>query len=126
MGAAWEAQRHEDSLTSGIPDLSYSMNVNGWIELKYLRSKPAKDDTILKIEHYTPEQRNWLIRHGSKSGLCWLLLQVESVYMIFDWTKANKVGKLNYEQHIRLSNKTWIGRIAWSELREVLSHPVKP
>lgn len=123
MGSRWEVQRHEDRLSTGIPDLSYSMAVNGWIELKYLPKIPKGQ---LTIRHYTVDQRNWLIRHGKRSGLCFLLLQIDREYMIFDWTKVARVGQATFEEHREFAVKTWTGKINWSELGAILSQPVLP
>lgn len=125
MGSAWEAQRHEDKLTSGIPDVSYSMSRHGWIELKYLSTKPKRAESPLKIDHYTVDQRNWLTRHGSRAGLCFLLLQVEKTYMLFDWTKAMEIGTVPYARHLEMASAVWQTHIDWRHLGLLLVSPVK-
>lgn len=125
MGPLWEAQRHEDKLTSGIPDVSYSITHHGWIELKYLPDKPKRDNSILKIDHYTPEQRNWLTLHGARGGLCFLMLQVDKTYMIFDWTKAQRIATLPYADHVAMAMGVWEKSINWRHLRSILVSPVK-
>ncbi len=124
MGARWEAQRHEDRFTPGIPDVSYSITRHGWIELKYLPTKPKKSSSILKIDHYTQDQRNWAIRHGRRAGLCFMLLQVNKTYMLFDWTKATLIGSTDFETHKRLALGVWESKIDWRHLRSLLVSPV--
>jgi hypothetical protein len=125
MGGAWAAQRHEDKLSTGIPDVSYSISRHGWIELKYISTKPSKSTSILRIPHYTEDQRNWLTSHGSRAGLCFLLLQVEKTYMVFDWTKAWRVATLPYADHEAMATAMWKGKIDWGQLRRILVTPVK-
>ncbi len=60
MGASWDAQRHEDKFTTGIPDVSYALfGTSGWIELKCLDAWPVRNG-IVKIPHLTAEQKLWL------------------------------------------------------------------
>ena len=125
MGAMWEAQRHEDRYSTGIPDVSYSMKYHGWIELKFLKSPPVNADTAMRIKHYTSDQKNWITRHGKRAGLCWILIQVGEVFMLFDWTKARLVGELSFEEHLTLANKYWEGRINFNELSVILNSPIR-
>lgn len=108
MGNRWEAQRHEDKLTSGIPDVSYSMNgVHGWIELKYLSKPPNGNSAIMVIKHYTPDQRNWIERHGKAGGRVFILLRVDTTYMLFDWKDTRYVGRVSYKQHRGMAIGLW-------------------
>jgi len=116
----WEAQRHEDKYSTGIPDVSYSIGRHGWIELKRLKSKPVNNDTILHISHYTADQKNWLFRHGSKGGACFILLQIENVYMLFGWESCVWVGEMTYDEHIKAAIRVWTGNINWDELCYIL------
>lgn len=121
MKHKWEAQRHEDKYSTGIPDISYSTNHHGWIELKYLKSKPSGHDTVMRIKHYTAQQRNWLKKHGRKGGKCFILLQVDKCYMIFTWDQCAIVGSTNYDGHINVAKKIWQHSINWDELLEILN-----
>jgi len=47
-------------LYPGVWDTNYcSKGVEVWVEGKYLPAYPKKESTIIKIEHYTPQQRAW-------------------------------------------------------------------
>lgn len=84
---------HEDALNTGIPDLSYSGGgVNGWIELKWLEDWPKRATTIVRIPHYTKEQRHFLLTRGRAGGRCWLLLRVGRGHWLFDHEAAQNVG----------------------------------
>ena len=50
----------------GTPDVNY---VEGWIELKNLRSWPKRAATIVRIEHFTEQQRRFLRRRCDYGGL---------------------------------------------------------
>lgn len=87
---------HEDALNAGIPDLSYSGGgVNGWIELKWLPAWPKRADTIVKIDHYTKEQKHFLLSRGRAGGRCWLLLRVGREHLLFDHERAQHVGEMD-------------------------------
>ncbi len=113
MNLHWEAQRIEDKLSHGVPDVMYSTNHHGWIELKYL-PKVAKN--ILTIGHLTPEQRNWIERHGRKTGKVFLLLQVNTHYLLFGHESIRKIGCMNFEEHIAMARAHWVHRITWDAL----------
>ena len=84
---------HEDMLNVGVPDLSYSGNlVHGWVELKWLPAWPKRETTIVKIEHYTKEQKHFLLSRGRAGGRCWLLLRVNDEHLLFDHERAQIVG----------------------------------
>lgn len=86
---------HEDALQSGIPDLSYSGGGHhGWIELKWLEAWPKREGTIVRIPHYTKEQKHFLLSRGRAGGRCWLLLRVEGYHFLFDHERAQNVGEL--------------------------------
>ena len=121
MGATWESQRHEDKLSTGIPDVSYSTTLHGWIELKFIAEPPKRASTILRIPHYTAEQRNWLERHGKRGGRCFLLLQVGREYLLFDWTGALSVGRVTMDELRAIAVARWSGRIDFPALRSILS-----
>ena len=86
---------HEDALNSGIPDLSYSGGgVHGWLELKWLEAWPKRDATIVKIDHYTKEQKHFLLSRGRAGGRCWLLLRVGREHLLFDHERAQDIPGL--------------------------------
>lgn len=114
MRGYWEADRIEAVVpTEGCPDVTYSAQyragrdianrqygglyrATGWIELKYVAREPRSIEHILKIPHYTPDQRNFLHRHGRMAGCTWLFVGVGNILYIFDWKAAQEVGKLRY------------------------------
>ena len=119
MGKRWHATRHEDRIARGIPDLSFGiLNVQGWIELKCMPSWP-KENGILRIPHYTPDQRLWMYLRGKG---CWLLLKVEKDWLIFNHIEAQEVGKLTKEQLFKCCVWKWEGTLPnAAELTHILT-----
>lgn len=73
--AVGDATRHTDA-TPGIPDVSFGIGgQNGWLELKYYRSKPNGALTA-KMLGLTREQLLFLRQRGATGGNCWLLAEI--------------------------------------------------
>lgn len=98
-----EATRHEDVMQTGIADLSFIVRRqvkpghsghHGWMELKYRAEAPKRASTICKLDHYTQDQRNWLLKKGENAGYTFLLLQLGRDYLLFDWQGAQDVGRI--------------------------------
>lgn len=80
----------ENSVHPGTPDVNY---VDGWVELKYMPGWPVNDG-VLRVQHFTPQQRVWLRRRWELGGRAFLLLQVGSDLLLFDGkTAAEWVGR---------------------------------
>ena len=83
----------ENPAHPGTPDVNY---VGGWIELKYLPAWPVKGG-VLRIRHFTKQQRIWLERRWGAGGNAYLLLQVGTDWMLFNGGDAarylGKVGR---------------------------------
>lgn len=77
MGDRWEASRHEDILSKGVPDVSYSLSQlsSGWIELK--TAFTVRNGRI-KFKEFTQDQRIWLFKRNLKCGHCFVLAANES------------------------------------------------
>lgn len=119
----WDATRHEDRLNEGVPDVSFgSKDKQGWIELKALHDWPKKENTIVKIDHYTPQQKIWLLKRGRVGGCCWLLLKVKYDWLLFDYKNAQLVGKSNKQQLFTLSIFHWSDRLNIFERRKFIDY----
>lgn len=122
VGGRWEPQRLEDKYSVGIPDLMYTTNVHGFIELKALPKGPLDSDKIFKIRHYTIEQRNWLRDHGKRAGFCFLFIRIGgNEYILLDWTVCHLVNTASLT-HIR-ENATarWVGQMDWVDFLKRIS-----
>ena len=86
----------ENSCLPGTPDVNY---IEGWLELKWLRSWPSGNDTIVRLEHYSKEQRLFHRVRERKGGNMHLLLQCGRTWMLFDGNTAAKyVGKCTKQE----------------------------
>lgn len=96
----YDATSVENPACPGTPDVQF---IGGWIELKFREKWPKRADTTVRIEHFTPQQRVWLLRrYMAEIKLripdphCWLLLYVEETreHLLFDAeTASRKVAK---------------------------------
>lgn len=97
--------RVENGDTSpGTPDINF---VWGWIEDKFLDHWPVRGG-IVKVPHFTNEQRVWLTRRRLAGGSTWLLLQVGREYLLFDGRAAAEVlGRTEEETLRQAAIKVW-------------------
>jgi hypothetical protein len=85
--------RIEDRCGIGVPDVNGCYrSTEFWCELKHLDAFPKRTTTVVKIHHYTAEQRLWLRKRGQVGGKVWLLAQVGKEVFLFDWQVAQRVG----------------------------------
>ena len=115
---------HEDMLNAGVPDLSYSGGaVHGWIELKWLEAWPKREDTIVRIPHYTKEQKHFLLTRGRAGGRCWLLLRAGKDHFLFDHERAQQVGGLIFNELLITARERWPynGHIDFEQLTRILT-----
>jgi len=128
MGTRWDVQSHEDSLSMGIPDLSYgSGGVNGWIELKRAREYPKKNSTPIKFKHFTASQVNWLSKRGKAGGFCWIFIQVSTEYYLFPFSKGRALrAGMTKEEFREQCFQYWTGNVDPSELLSALVNVISP
>ena len=62
IAAKLDPVRVENPIHPGTPDVNL---VGRWIELKCIPAWPVRDTTVVRIPHYTPQQRVWLYRRTS-------------------------------------------------------------
>lgn len=94
----------ENPKRAGTPDINF---IGGWMEVKFLPRWPKRDSTVVKLNHFTPQQKVWLWRRCQKGGKAWLFLQVESTYLLFCGSRARMVGSLNKTQLIGHADAVW-------------------
>ena len=103
----------------GTPDVNF---VEGWIELKWLRAWPARPDTVVSIEHFTPQQR---IRHRKRSaagGSTWVLLQVRREWLLLrGLVAAEHLGRVDRATLIGLCHAYWPDGLVDEELLTCVS-----
>lgn len=114
----------ENSVLAGTPDVNF---VEGWIELKWLRTWPARQDTIVRIDHYTPQQKIFAVKRRRAGGNCWMLLQVREQWLLFDGAVAAMVfNKKTAKEMFDAAHKVWPDGLNEKELLECVSQTQKP
>lgn len=123
MKQDWEAERIE-TIGPGVPDVYYTttQGTMGWIELKHIHDWPARSTTIVRLKHFTPEQRNWIRKHGKLGANVFLLLQVSRDYLLFNYTEAaKKVGRSIKQDLYNSARATWQNSINKEDLLAILN-----
>jgi len=88
--AGMDPVRVENDAMAGTPDVNIT---TGWIELKALPDWPSRPGTPVRIPHFTPHQRLWLMRRWRANYSAWLLLRVRREWLLFDgFTAWQRVG----------------------------------
>ena len=96
----------ENPVHPGTPDVNF---IHGWIELKWLRRWPKNENTIVLLPHFNVSQRNWLKKRGAYCGGCWLLLQCQREWLLFDGpTAAKHVGRVTRKGLFEVAERTWV------------------
>lgn len=92
--AGQDATSVENPACPGTPDIQF---IDGWIECKYLEDWPKREETTVRIEHFTPQQRVWLLRRSiacskrqTERGLGWFVLYVAKTreHLLFEGEDA--------------------------------------
>lgn len=88
----------ENMIGIGTPDVQIS--TGHWVELKWLRTFPARSSTPVRLPHYTDIQRSTLLRRYEAGGKIGLLLTCRTEWFFFDAVAAQKVGFLTKQELI--------------------------
>ncbi len=92
--AGQDATSVENPACPGTPDIQF---IDGWIECKYLEDWPKREETTVRIEHFSPQQRVWLLRRSiacsrlqTERGIGWLVLYVAKTreHLLFEGEDA--------------------------------------
>jgi len=111
----------ENPVKPGTPDVNYA---EGWLELKWLRRWPVRPETVVTIDHYTKIQRMFGRMRWEKKGKSFLLLQVQTHWMLFTGPIAHKyVGKVDRATLNQIALRHWAKGLNSKELIECLTLP---
>lgn len=70
-------ERIENMVGRGRPDVNYCVaGVEGNIELKQIARWPKRAETVVEVDHFTPQQRIWIRTRLSAGGRVYILLEV--------------------------------------------------
>lgn len=123
VAAKLDPVRVENPIHPGTPDVNLA---NGnWIELKCVLGWPARESNLLRIQHFTPQQRVWLYRRWKYApGSTYLLLEVraDAEWLLFNGDVAAKiVGRATTSEH-RLKARVLLKERELTELPKILMH----
>lgn len=104
LAAGLDPVRVENPIHPGTPDVNLADG--RWVEFKSVQA-PVREDTILRVNHFTPQQRVWLFRRcRAVPGSALLLLEVRNdddrgaLWLLFDGDVASKVvGMATLAEH---------------------------
>lgn len=122
LEAKLDPVRVENPIHPGTPDVNLADG--RWIELKCIPRWPVRASTVVRIKHFTPQQRVFLYRRWkSAPGSTFLLLEIRAVrqWLLFDGNVAAKVvGRGTMAEH-RVSARTVISERDLSELPKIFT-----
>lgn len=103
LAARLDPVRVENPIHPGTPDVNFC---NGsWMELKCILEWPKREGTLVRIPHFSQEQRVWLYRrwkHAPGSTLLLLEVRADRQWLLFDGDEAARiVGKSTAAEHRR-------------------------
>lgn len=122
VAARLDPVRVENPIHPGTPDVNLS---NGWwIELKCVPRWPVHAGTLLRIAHFTPQQRVFLYQRWKYApGSTYLLLEVRAdrQWLLFDGDIAAKiVGRSTAVRH-RVNAHAVLGEHELAELPKIFA-----
>lgn len=117
--AKLNAMSVENPALPGTPDVNYA---EGWIELKWLRAWPSGEDTPVRFDHWTPQQRLWHLRRRKVGGRSWVLVQCRREWLLLDGADAAlHLNSSTRSELCALSANHWPNGLVEEELREWVS-----
>jgi hypothetical protein len=101
VAAKLDPVRVENPIHPGTPDVNFCTGM--WMELKCIPGWPPRESNLVRIPHFTPQQRVWLYKRWKYApGSTTLLLEVRAAqeWLLFDGDVAAKiVGKSPEAEH---------------------------
>jgi len=109
----------ENGARPGTPDVNIT---TGWIELKKVEAWPKREDTLLRVDHFSPQQKIWIARRERAQGRVWVLLQVGTDYLLLKGGDAvNLLGSSPKDTLMQAAIAHWPKRLNGEELIACLS-----
>lgn len=109
----------ENPVLPGTPDVNCTL---GWIELKWTKRWPkVGENSIIRLEHFTQQQRIFLLKRHSVDGTGFLLWKCGPHWMLFDGQTAfHRVGKCSRRELLDSALGVWEGSILKEELVTIM------
>lgn len=113
--AALHAVAVENPVLPGTPDVNV---LDAWIELKSLDKWPERAPTIVRCDHWTPEQRVFHLRRSAAGGRVYLLVEVcaSHEYLLLEGAVAVRIfGRSDRAALTAAAIRRWLGKSAAME-----------
>ena len=113
--------RVENSAMAGSPDVNFCKDgIEVWIERKHVPKAP-KPGAILKMPHFTAQQKIWIRRRHAASGRIFVFVQVGREYILLRGIVAVQIlGSSTLEELKERAAGVWVGKLPSEELVERL------
>lgn len=108
----------ENPVRPGTPDVNFC---EGWLELKVLDAWPALDDTVVKFEKLTPQQKVFAKMRWRAGGNMWIFVKVKTDFLLFRGCDADLLGTLTKQGLIGVTVRYWQKRVNVSELISIIT-----
>jgi len=117
--------RVENGAELGTPDVNACFTHDGqsydvWIELKTLHGWPKRDSTKVKIQHFTKEQRQWMVDRRNAGGRAFLFVRVGKEYFLFKPGFAWFIGTLTRDYWYENAHAYYANSVDWDDFRSKL------
>jgi hypothetical protein len=114
----------ENPACPGTPDVNH---VQGWIELKQIKEWPSKSGSMVRVEHFTQQQRIWLRNRCRFGGRAHLLIRVGCDWLLLDGRyAADALGVAPKHELIAHAVAYWPKRLNEEELVRCLKTTPRP
>lgn len=105
----WHAVRIESSSGNGVPDVTYGLqDINGWIELKYIKEWPKRATTLVKLP-LRPEQKFFFQKRGELSGNVWCFIRIQDTFFLLSYKEALEAAYHGWTKDEWLQRQWWHG-----------------
>ncbi len=128
MRGKWtHVRRHEDSVGTGVSDVSYYHRGNSWLELKEVKQLPKRATTGISLGQW--HNNGGAQRYFLQQRKGWLLIRVnypKRMYLLYDsyylppWQKDKR---WDWEEMIEKAYYVWSNRIDFETLSDFLGDP---
>ena len=116
--------RIESFISKGIPDICYSKRSReqsfGWIELKFSKAWPKGKKSIVKLDHFTKEQRNWIYTRGKATGRVFLFWKIGEDHLMYNHEAVFTLGSCTRGELLQQAISHWHKKIDFKELAKLL------
>lgn len=110
--------RIENTCELGTPDVNY---VEGFVELKQVKRYPKRGG-VIRVKHYTEDQKTWAIRRHHAGGRVFLFLKISNEWLLFKGhIAAEKLNKSTIEELREAACGRWLIKLNDPELRKLLT-----